>query len=213
MTFEDPHSAAHDHAHGETPEGQQGWEPPAPVADASARTARVTDAPAVGRVQAVVWRAAYAHVLPPEALDQFQDRDFAQAWRAALENPPTHRHGLLVACAQDQVIGLAAIGPCADPDLQGDAGATTAVGELLALGVDPRARRAGHGSRLLNAAVDTLRVKGFERLVAWLLTSDEDTRAFLAAAGMSADGAFRDRVIDPEGGTVREVRLAADLGE
>lgn len=188
-------------------------EDPRPIADASARTARVSDAPAVGRVQAIVWRRAYADVLAPEALAQFEDRHFAKAWRAALENPPTRRHGLLVACAHDHVVGFVAIGPSADPDLTTHPEGADDVGEILALGVSPEARRAGHGSRLVNAAVDTLRVKGFGRLVAWLLANDEDSRAFLVAAGMSPDGAFRDRVIDPQGSTVREVRLAADLGQ
>ncbi len=46
---------------------------------------------------------------------------------------------------------------------------------------------------------------------AWLLVDDEDTRAFVTAAGLSPDGAFRDRVIDVDGTVVREVRLTADL--
>jgi len=112
---------------------------------------------------------------------------------------------LLVSCAGEQVVGFAAVGPSADAD----AGETS--GEVLALGVHPDARRSGHGSRLLNAAVDTLRGKGFHSMSAWLLVDDEDTRAFVTAAGLSPDGAFRDRVIDVDGTVVREVRLTADL--
>jgi len=59
--------------------------------------------------------------------------------------------------------------------------------------------------------VDTLRDKGFSSMCTWLLARDEDTRAFLTAAGLSPDGAYRDRVIDDDGTLAREVRLSADL--
>jgi len=190
------HPDAHDHAHSSAT---------GPVADASARIARPSDAPAVGRVQAAVWRGSYAHLLPQEVVDRFDAASFARVWRDSLSNPPSPCHVLLVSCAGEQVVGFAAVGPSADAD----AGETS--GEVLALGVHPDARRSGHGSRLLNAAVDTLRGKGFHSMSAWLLVDDEDTRAFVTAAGLSPDGAFRDRVIDVDGTVVREVRLTADL--
>lgn len=191
-----PHSVAHDHAHAPAT---------GPVADASARIARRSDAPAVGLVQAAVWRAAYAGVLPPEVVEQFDGPSFARVWRDSLTTPPSPRHVLLVGCAGDQVVGFAAVGPSADAD------ASETSGELLALAVHPDARRSGHGSRLLNAAVDTLRGKGFDSLSTWILVKDESARAFLAAAGLSPDSAFRDRVVDADGTVVREVRLTANL--
>jgi ribosomal protein S18 acetylase RimI-like enzyme len=112
---------------------------------------------------------------------------------------------LLVGCAGEQVVGFTAVGPSPDPD------ASDTSGEVLALGVHPDARRSGHGSRLLNAAVDTLRGKGFHSMSVWLLARDEDTRAFLTTAGLSPDGAYRDRVIDVDGALAREVRLSADI--
>jgi len=193
-----PHDQAHEHLH----EPQQG----SIVADASVRIARVSDAPAVGLVQAAVWREAYADVLPEEVLHQFEGPAFARVWRDSLASVPTPRHRLLVACAGEQVVGFVAVGPSADPDSAGTSG------EVLAMGVHPEARGAGHGSRLLNAAVDTLRGGGFERMVIWLLQEDEGGREFLLASGLAPDGAWRDRVVDADGGTVREVRLVADLG-
>jgi ribosomal protein S18 acetylase RimI-like enzyme len=191
-------SEAHDHAHSPST---------GPVADASARIARPNDAAAVGLVQAAVWRAAYGSVLPEAVVEQFDAPSFARVWRDSLKTPPSPRHLLLVGCAGAQVVGFAAVGPSIDRD------ATETSGEVLALGVHPDARRSGHGSRLLNAAVDTLRGRGFESLSVWLLARDEDTRAFLTGAGLSPDGAYRDRVIDPDGSIVREVRLTADLSQ
>ena len=202
MTNDPP--VAHDH----DPSGASIPVPPpatGPVADASARVARPNDASAVGLVQAAVWRAAYGPFLPPEVVDQFEASSFARVWRNSLKTPPSPRHVLLVGCAGQQVVGFAAVGPSVDPD------ASETSGEVLALGVHPDARRSGHGSRLLNAAVDTLRGRGFESMTVWLLSRDEDTRAFLTAAGLSPDGAYRDRVINADGATVREVRLTAVL--
>jgi ribosomal protein S18 acetylase RimI-like enzyme len=194
------HLVAHDHDHDDCV-------PTGPVAAASTRIARPHDAPAVGLVQAAVWRLAYGQVLTQEVVDRFDPSSFAQAWRDSLNTPPSPRHVLLVGCAGEQVVGFAAVGPSLDPD------ADDASGEVLALCVHPGARRNGHGSRLLNAAVDTLRGKGFHSVSAWLLADAEDTRAFLRTAGLSPDGAYRDRVIDVDANLAREVRLTADIAQ
>jgi GNAT superfamily N-acetyltransferase len=164
----------------------------------------VSDAPAVGLVQAVVWRESYAGVLPHDVVEQFDPRPFTNAWRASLGEARSGGHLLLVACAGEQVVGFAAVGPSPDPD-----GAEAA--ELLVLGVHPDARLQGHGSRLLNAAVDTARGRGATSLTAWVLSQAEPTRRFLEAAGLALDGAHRERVVSPDGATAREVRLSAGV--
>jgi ribosomal protein S18 acetylase RimI-like enzyme len=194
------HEHPHDHEHSPGAE-------PGPLADASVRRARPNDVPAIGMVQATVFREAYAGRVPDDIVAPFEPDAFARSWRDSLAAPPQGVHRLLVACAGDQVVGLAAIGPSQDPD------AGTAAGEVTVLAVHPDARRQGHGSRLLNASVDLLAEAGAESVTLWLLTDDERTRAFLAASGFAPDGAFRDRVVSPAGDTLREVRLTAELGE
>ncbi len=174
---------------------------PGPLADASVRRARPNDAPAVGTMQATVFRETYSGRLPDEVLALFEPEAFARGWRAGLTTPPEGVHRLLVACAGEQVVGAVAVGPAQDPD------AEPAWAEVTLLAVHPDARRQGHGSRLLNAAVDVLREAGAEAVTAWLLADDEATRGFLAASGFGPDGAYRDRVVSPDGGTLREVRL------
>ena len=177
------------------------------MADASVRIARASDAPAVGIVQAVVWREAYAAHLPASVVDQFEPRGFTNAWRSSLQNPPSRDHLLLVACAGEQVVGFAAVAPSEDPDLSPDGA------ELLVLGVHPEARHQGHGSRLLNAAVDTARGRGRRSLSVWILAEAQQVRAFLHAAGLESDGAQRERVVSADGDTVWEVRLGASVAQ
>jgi GNAT superfamily N-acetyltransferase len=127
-------------------------------------------------------------------------------WRESLATPPSGAYRLLVACAGEDVVGFAAIGPSGDPD------ATDLDSELLVGGVLPTARRAGHGSRLLNATVDTAGLTRFARVRTWLLDTDEATRAFLEAAGFTPDGARRERVTGPaEADVAGEVRLTVDV--
>lgn len=177
-----------------------------PVADASVRVATPWDVDAVGEVQSVLWREAYASLLAPDALAGATPGEFARVWRESLAQPPSPAYRLLVACAGEEVVGFAAIGPSADPD------ATDVDAELLVAGVRPEARRGGHGSRLLNATVDTAGLTGFARVRTWLLESDRSTRAFLEAAGFIPDGARRERVTGPEEGDIAgELRLTVDV--
>ncbi len=198
MAGDHGHDHPHDHEH--SPGAEPGL-----LADASVRRARPNDAPAVGLVQATVFRAAYAGRVPDEVLSLFEPDAFARSWRESLSAPPEGVHRLLVACAGEQVVGLAAIGPAQDPD------AGPAAGEVTVLAVHPDARRQGHGSRLLNAAVDVLRDAGAESVTLWLLADAERSRAFLTASGFAPDGAYRDRVVSADGDTLREVRLTVLL--
>lgn len=192
---------AHGHDHGHGLDHGQGV-----VADASVRLARVTDAPAVGVVQAALWTAAYGDLVPADVLAGFQPPAFAAVWRESLAHPPSRAHRLLVGCAGEQVVAMAAVGPSEDPD------ATPTDTEVLVLGVHPGARREGHGSRLLHAAVDTARGAGATVLRAWVPGGDGVLRRFLEAAGFAADGAVRDREPGPDR-VLREVRLSTSLDE
>lgn len=177
------------------------------TADASVRSATVNDAPAVGQTQSLVWQEAYDGIVPPQVHAAFDPQSFATAWRDSLRTPPQGVHRLLVACAGEQVVGFVAIGPSQDPD------AGQATGEVTALGVHPMHRRQGHGSRLVNAAVDILREAGAEHVAAWCLVEHEGLRAFLTGSGLEPDGAYRDRVVSPDGATAREVRLTAAVAD
>jgi GNAT superfamily N-acetyltransferase len=180
-----------------------------PSADASVREATAADAPGMGRVQAAAWRASYAGVLPADALAALEPAELGEVWHDALVRPPSGSHRVLVALSAGDLVGFAAIGPAE--------GSPPAVGEILALVVDPDAQHAGHGSRLLNAAADRLRQVGFEEVVVWVLAGDDARRRFLGAAGFEPDGAKRTFAAAPPDGAepaaeLGEVRLVASLG-
>ncbi|MQW76559.1 GNAT family N-acetyltransferase [Nocardioides sp. dk4132] len=180
-----------------------------PTADVSVRVAWADDAPAVARLQLRTWPQTYAGLVPPEAFPSGPEAEAAatEAWQAAFAKPGDARHRVLVALERAQVVGFAVTGPASDPDCDPVADA-----ELAELTVDPAHRGAGHGSRLLQAAVDTMRADRFTRSVLWAVSVDDTLRTFLTSAGWAPDGAHRELDLEGDGVTrVRQVRLHTAL--
>jgi GNAT superfamily N-acetyltransferase len=177
-----------------------------PTADVSVRVAWADDAPAIAEVQARAWRTSYAGLLPDDAL-VLDPEATAPAWRASLARPRDARHRVLVALERNRVVGFAITAPASDPDCDPVADA-----ELMELTVDPEERGKGHGSRLLQAAADTMAADRFSRSVLWVVAGDDALRTFLDAAGWAPDTAHRELDLDGDGRTrVKQVRLHTSL--
>jgi GNAT superfamily N-acetyltransferase len=168
------------------------------VADVAVRGARAGDAPEIGRIQIETWRTAYQQFLPPAVLDALDPEQAAQAWAAAVAEPPSPAHHVLVATEGTTLVGFAAVGPSAEEDARPGEAA------IAALLVEPRWGRRGHGSRLLAAVVDHLREDGLTGLVAWVPDGDRASAAFYESAGWERDGTAH--LLEADGGTVRENR-------
>src|SRR4051794_31588778 len=178
-------------------------------ADVSVRVAWADDAAAIARVQLRAWPALYAGLVPPEAIPSGPEAEAgaAAAWQQSLSSPGDARNRVLVALERNRVCGFAITGPAADPDCDPILDA-----ELRELTVDPDERGHGHGSRLLQAAADTMAADRFRRAVTWVPATADDLRSFLTDAGWAADSAHRELQLD-DGGDVRlkQVRLHTAL--
>ncbi|MEV5818428.1 GNAT family N-acetyltransferase [Micromonospora harpali] len=175
------------------------------------RPARPEDAGEIARIQLATWRVAYRRILPRHVLDNLDEEYLARRWSAAVQEPPSGAHRVLVAVEQAEqsyLVGFAASGP---PDAESLApnepaealgSGVVAVTDLL---VEPRWGRRGHGSRLLAASVDLWRSDGFDRAVAWAFDADAATRKFLTGAGWEPDGAAR--ALDVDDMLVNQLRL------
>ncbi|MGL5808595.1 MAG: GNAT family N-acetyltransferase [Nocardioides sp.] len=164
------------------------------MADVSVRVAGAEDSAAVARVQTRAWARL--------ALDPVTT---AAAWHASLSRPADARNRVLVGLDRNTVVGFAVVIPAADPDRD-----PARWGEIVELLVDPDHRSAGHGSRLLQAAVDTMVADGFSRAVTWVEAADDRRRRFLTEAGWQPDGAHRELAGDRPAGatpTLRQIRL------
>ena len=178
-----------------------------PSADVSCRVAWADDAPAIARLQLRVREHDLGVLLPADALGA--DPEAAEAaWRQALTRPADARIRVLVALERNRVVGFAITSPATDPDTDPVVDA-----ELMELTVDPGQRGLGHGSRLLQAAVDTMTADRFRRAVLWAIATDDAMRGLLTSAGWAPDTAHRELDLDGTGATtVKQVRLHTDIG-
>lgn len=165
------------------------------------RLALVSDAVRVADIQRRSWAADLPTSLAEQALSVSRD-EAAGLWATAIDRPPLAQFRVLVAVGQAGVAcGFAAVGPSPDPD------ADPATDALIAeFTIDPDSRRQGHGSRLLNAVVETLRADGFTTATWWMSTTSDQLRTFVQASGWEPDGAHRQIGTDA-GISVSEVRL------
>lgn len=179
------------------------------TADVSVRVAWGDDAAAIASLQLGVWPELYGDLLPaaefPTGPEQVEAA--AAAWRASLDRPGDARNRVLVALERNRIVGFVITGPAADPDCDPMADA-----ELSELTVATAERGRGHGSRLVQAAADTMVADRFTRAVTWVLAQDDAVRGFLTDAGWAADSAHRELDLDGSGATtVKQVRLHTRL--
>jgi GNAT superfamily N-acetyltransferase len=179
-----------------------------PTSDVSVRVAWSDDAEAIAGVQVRAWPVLYGELLPAGTLPT-DPAPLAAQWHEALTRPGDARNRVLVALERNRVVGFAVTAPASDPDCD-----PVADGELAEVVLDPDERGKGHGSRLLQAAVDTLVADRFTRAVTWVMAGDDDLRRFLTDAGWAADTAHRELDLDGTGATtVKQVRLHTAVGE
>lgn len=180
------------------------------TADVHVRPAQPDEAADIARVQALAWRTAYRDLLPADVLDGWDEAAAAESWRAAVATPPTPGHRVLVALERTTVVGFAAYAP-AELSEGEESSPTGPTNEVVALLVEPRWGRRGHGSRLLAAVADLSRDGGAARLQMWVPEADRVTTSFLESAGWERDGWAR--TLDTGGAPLREIRWHALVAE
>jgi GNAT superfamily N-acetyltransferase len=177
-----------------------------PIAD-SVRLALPAEATAIAQVQRRAWAQLDPEIVE-RLMSEVDEEEASNAWERAIVRPPAARYRVLVAVSQGAVVGFATTMPSTDPDAE--PGVDGMIDEFA---VDPVAQGRGHGSRLLNACVDTLKADGFRRATWWVVTGDDGLRAFLTKAGWAPDGSWREVGSDDGSLRLKLERLHSDIGE
>lgn len=150
----------------------------------SLRPADPTDLAAVGLVHVESRRAAYAGLVPDEALDAVPPAAMGEWWTERYRwEGDTHR--LTVAVAGPDVLGFSYLGPS---ELAGHA-------ELYAIHVLPAHQGTGVGRELMRDAVGWF---GTTPAVLWVVDGNTHARRFYERGGWTADGTTREAPIGPE---------------
>lgn len=175
------------------------------IAD-SVRLALPAEAGQIAALQRRGWVQQFPADVADSVLGTVDLASMTASWEAAIQRPPLAQFRVLVAVADSRIVGFAAVGPSDDEDAE--PGADGMVAEFT---IDPQAQRSGHGSRLLNACMDTLRADGFERATWWVRSTDDALRRFLTEAGWGADGGHQEVGTDDDATRVKLVRLHTDI--
>jgi len=136
------------------------------------RAGRPGDEPEILRVFAEASRAAWAHILSPDALDAYEAR----------VELPWELEGMIVAEVAGHVVGFARTAPerC----------------ELHLLYTEPAAWGRGAGRMLMDAALARLAASGCNEALLWTEERNERPRRVYERYGWTLDGRRREREVD-----------------
>lgn len=139
------------------------------------RPATLSDAPGIARVHVHSWAAAYADLMPPEAIASRPVELRIAQWSEWLEN---HEPGSIwVAEVQGAICGFVSGGPTRGEWQQ------KAPGEIYALYLMPDFFGLGLGRLLFEKMRAELSSRGFEQHWVWVLESNLKARAFYEKMG------------------------------
>jgi ribosomal protein S18 acetylase RimI-like enzyme len=174
------------------------------------RRAGPADAEDVVRIHIRGWQHAYAGIVPDDVLVAL-DAGATDGMRRMRERwaSPEARFRTLVA-VDGAPVGFVTFGPYRVSQGSSDV-LDPAVGEVLALYVDPDHQGRGAGRVLMDAAVAALRAGGAGEIRLWVLEKNAPARGFYERYGYVADGGRHFyRVTRTDGSTVDlpEVRYA-----
>lgn len=156
----------------------------------------------VARLQRRSWAATPAL---SAAMSGISADETVRAWHDAIVKPPLAHCRVLVALGDGAIVGFTVTGPSNDPD------AAATDGLIVEFVVDEPEIEAGHSSRLINAAVDTLRADGYEVATMWVPSDADALREFLVGCGWATDGAHREMGLDDDTLTIKMIRLVTDI--
>jgi len=173
------------------------------MALAQIRPAAAEDVDEIVRIQEITWRTAYHELVPEAALERLAGPAARNAWAAAVSFGEGYH--VLVATEGKWTVGFCALAPARLEEPQ----APAELAQVVALLVEPRWGRRGHGRRLLDAAFHAAAEDGAASGVAWVAEADVASRACYDRIGWDPDGALR--TLDAGDRALREMRLAGPL--
>ncbi len=154
------------------------------------RSARPSDAQALGRIHVDSWQAAYLGIIPAALLNSLRVDERAASYHRSLSLEGGGRSRTLVVLSEGLIQGFASAGPTRDPD-----DSAYFVGEIYALYLAPTAWGRGLGFELFKAAQDHLQDKLFSAATVWVLRDNTRARRFYEMAGFARDRGARDALL------------------
>lgn len=142
------------------------------------REASEQDAPAISRIYAASWKAAYRGMVPQQFLDELSDDFWTNKFSTWLGSS-TLRAGILQV---DEVpAGCVAFGESRDEKLP-------EWGEIVSIYLHPDFFRKGLGTKLLGYAANELKAAGYPACFLWVLRENRNAQNFYEKNGFVGNG-------------------------
>lgn len=148
------------------------------------REIRYEDIDAAAIVYVESWQAGYRGLVPQEYLDALTTQRWAPNFRKSFGN--ANAPWGLVLCMEGEIVGVSHLSAARDEDLP------EGYGEVISLYLRPVFWGKGLGNKLLTAALEELRNRGFTRAMLWTFRDNERARRAYLRAGFTPDGAEKE---------------------
>lgn len=158
----------------------------------SVRVARVEDATKIGEIQSQTLPAAIQAGTDHPLDLAFSASELAQQWERTIVNLPGANYWVLVAVADEDIQGFAAVIPAEPVILEGDDatgldddGEPRIAFEITNLDVPAQFADSGHAARLLAAATDLASEAGGREVHMWVIAGNDSQTQLLGGAGFA----------------------------
>ncbi len=137
------------------------------------KRATVQDVKIISYIHASSWKSAYRGIIPQRYLDELQDDFWVNAFQGWIEaNTVT----ALLIYDQELAVGCIAYGKSRDKKL-------SEWGEIVSIYLLPAYFGKGYGHKLLKAALDDLKIAGYNDVYLWVLENNEAAKKFYERNG------------------------------
>ncbi len=130
------------------------------------------DAPAIARCQIVTWQYTYRGLLPDSFLDGLDVERSTESWRSVVSDRRRITH---------VVDGPGVVGFCTSGPSRGEAGGYR--GEVEAIYIHPAEQGRGHGTALIEAAMEWLAGRRLTPVLVWALEANTRAHGFYQSLG------------------------------
>ncbi len=139
------------------------------------RSAKPEDIEQIGYVHCTAWLETYAGLINSEYLAALSPEKSAEKFREG------DCKDILVLVADQTIIGFSVVGPTRDRDLP------ASFGDIHAVYILRQYQKMGLGKKLLTAAIEKLRHKGYEGIAVWVIGSNTAAVEFYEKNGFQFD--------------------------
>lgn len=140
------------------------------------RPAVPEDAPGIAKVHVLSWQQAYKGLLPQNMLDDLSIENRTQQWAHWLHSAETTYNLVAQALSSSEILGFVSGGPLRENRPDFDA-------EIAAIYLLPAAKGQGLGRELFQTMQNWLGNQGYQRLLVWVLESNQAARGFYEHLG------------------------------